>query len=171
MKNKSVQNCRFVHHAKFHCIVTTLNRLFKIEFERGGDWKRALLKYICSTRIASNTVSKITLKEVQFAGWFSIIFSNLKVRIDFYLSFSIFTCLFTYYYVLRMRICTHKLCFIVSLILPSWDCFYGKVFREKEPSEVPLQRIKVGKGNRIINGVDANITKHPWAAYIKIKPT
>ena len=36
MKNKSVQNCRFVHHAKFHCIVTTLNRLFKIEFERGG---------------------------------------------------------------------------------------------------------------------------------------
>ena len=36
MKNKSFQNCRFVHHAKFHCIVTTLNRLFKIEFERGG---------------------------------------------------------------------------------------------------------------------------------------
>ena len=36
MKNKSVQNCRFVHHAKFHCIMTTLNRLFKIEFERGG---------------------------------------------------------------------------------------------------------------------------------------
>ena len=26
MKNKSVQNCRFVHHAKFHCIMTTLNR-------------------------------------------------------------------------------------------------------------------------------------------------
>ena len=36
MKNKFVQNCRFVHHAKFHCIMTTLNRLFKIEFERGG---------------------------------------------------------------------------------------------------------------------------------------
>ena len=37
MENKSVQNCRFVHHAKFHCIVTTLHRLFKIEFERGGE--------------------------------------------------------------------------------------------------------------------------------------
>ena len=43
MKNKSVQNCRFNHRAKFHCIMTTLNRLFKIEFERGGgNWKRAL---------------------------------------------------------------------------------------------------------------------------------
>ena len=42
MKNKSVQNCRFVHHAKFHCIMTTLNELFKIEFERwGGERKRA----------------------------------------------------------------------------------------------------------------------------------
>ena len=36
MKNKSVQNCRFVDHAKFDCIMTTLNRLFKIELERGG---------------------------------------------------------------------------------------------------------------------------------------
>ena len=36
MKNKSVQNCRFVHHAKFRCIMTTLNKLFKIEFERRG---------------------------------------------------------------------------------------------------------------------------------------
>ena len=42
MTNKSVQNCRFVHHAKFHCIMTMLNRLFSIETERGGgDWKRA----------------------------------------------------------------------------------------------------------------------------------
>ena len=30
MKNKSVYSCRFVHHAKFHCIMTTLNKLFKI---------------------------------------------------------------------------------------------------------------------------------------------
>ena len=36
MKNKSVRNCRFVHHAKFHGIMTTLNRLFKIEFEKRG---------------------------------------------------------------------------------------------------------------------------------------
>ena len=38
MKNKSVHSCRFVHHAKFHCIMTTFNKLFKIEFER-GNWK------------------------------------------------------------------------------------------------------------------------------------
>ena len=35
MKNKSVQNCQFIHHAKLHCIMTSLNRLFKTEFERG----------------------------------------------------------------------------------------------------------------------------------------
>ena len=35
MKNKSVHSCRFVHHAKFHCIMTTLIKLFKNEFERG----------------------------------------------------------------------------------------------------------------------------------------
>ena len=40
MKNKSVQNCRFVHHAKNHCIVITLIRPFKIEFERGGGGGR-----------------------------------------------------------------------------------------------------------------------------------
>ena len=36
MKNKSVQNCRFVHHAKFHCIMTTLNKLFKFRRKGGG---------------------------------------------------------------------------------------------------------------------------------------
>ena len=46
MKIKSVQNCRFVHHAKFHCIMTMLNRLFSIEFER-GDWKRAQVSAKC----------------------------------------------------------------------------------------------------------------------------
>ena len=40
MKNKSV-NCQFVHHAKFHCIMTTLNKVFKNEFEKVGNWKRA----------------------------------------------------------------------------------------------------------------------------------
>ena len=35
MKNKSVQSCQFVHHAKFHCIMTTLNKLFENHFERG----------------------------------------------------------------------------------------------------------------------------------------
>ena len=37
MKNKSVHSCRFVHHAKFHCIMTTLNKLFKIKFEGGEE--------------------------------------------------------------------------------------------------------------------------------------
>ena len=45
MKKKSVQNCRFVHHAKLHCIVATLNRLFKIEFERGGTGKEPHFYY------------------------------------------------------------------------------------------------------------------------------
>ena len=36
MKNKSVQMCQCVHHVKFRCIMTTLNKLFKIEFERWG---------------------------------------------------------------------------------------------------------------------------------------
>ena len=40
MKNKAVYSCLFVHHAKFHCIMTSLNKPFKIEFE-GGKWKRA----------------------------------------------------------------------------------------------------------------------------------
>ena len=35
MRNKSVHSCRFIYHAQFHCIMTRLNRLFKIEFERG----------------------------------------------------------------------------------------------------------------------------------------
>ena len=35
MKNKSVHSCRFVHRF-VHCIMTTLNRLFKSEHERGG---------------------------------------------------------------------------------------------------------------------------------------
>ena len=29
----------FVHHAKFHCIMTRLNKLFKVEFERGEPEK------------------------------------------------------------------------------------------------------------------------------------
>ena len=42
MKNKSVHSCRFVHHAKLHCIMTTLNRLFKIEIQRGGELEKSL---------------------------------------------------------------------------------------------------------------------------------
>ena len=39
-EKKSAHSCRFVHHAKFYCILTTLINVFKIEFERRG-WKRA----------------------------------------------------------------------------------------------------------------------------------
>ena len=35
MKKKIVHNCRFVHHAKFHCIMTMLYKLIKIDFDRG----------------------------------------------------------------------------------------------------------------------------------------
>ena len=35
MKNKFVHNCRFIHHAKFHCNITMLFKVFKIDFERG----------------------------------------------------------------------------------------------------------------------------------------
>ena len=44
MKNKYVQNCQFVNHAKFHCITTMLNRLFSIEFERGETGKEPKAK-------------------------------------------------------------------------------------------------------------------------------
>ena len=35
MKSKSIHSCRFLLLAKFHCIMTTLNKLIEIEFERG----------------------------------------------------------------------------------------------------------------------------------------
>ena len=48
MKNKSVHCCRFVHHAKFHCIMTSLNKLFKIELKGGGLEKSPKLFKNCS---------------------------------------------------------------------------------------------------------------------------
>ena len=48
MKNKSVHSCRFVHHAKFHCIMTTLNKLFKIKFEGVETGKEPVLRVITS---------------------------------------------------------------------------------------------------------------------------
>ena len=40
MKNKSVQNCGFVHHAKFNSIMTKFNSFFNIEFE-GGELEQS----------------------------------------------------------------------------------------------------------------------------------
>ena len=42
-EEQSVHSCRFVHHAKLHRIMTTLNRLFKIEIQRGGTGKKPYL--------------------------------------------------------------------------------------------------------------------------------
>ena len=39
MKNKYVHSCRFAYLAKIHCIMTTLNGLLKIEFEKGENEK------------------------------------------------------------------------------------------------------------------------------------
>ena len=56
MKSKSVHSCRFVQHAKIHCIMTTLNKLFKIEFERGEleksqifvpSFEKIVTEYLC----------------------------------------------------------------------------------------------------------------------------
>ena len=65
MKNKSVQNCRFVHHAQLHCIVTTLNRLFKIEFER-RDWKRTVFS-TWQTSLHYDNV-KLSFSKIIFRG-------------------------------------------------------------------------------------------------------
>ena len=44
MKVQCVQSCRLVHHAKFHIIMTTLNKLFKMELERGETVKEPNLQ-------------------------------------------------------------------------------------------------------------------------------
>ena len=64
MKNKSVQNCGFVHHAKFHCIMTTLNKLFKIEFERGGTGKEpgCVINHIKALSVVIRTIFKNSQK-------------------------------------------------------------------------------------------------------------
>ena len=48
MKNKSVHSCRFVHHAKYHCLMTTLIKLFEIEFEKGGELEKSQQKLAAS---------------------------------------------------------------------------------------------------------------------------
>ena len=50
-EKQSVHNCQFVHHANFHCIMTTLNKVFKNAFEGGGGGggleKSRRNKYVC----------------------------------------------------------------------------------------------------------------------------
>ena len=59
MKNKSVHSCRFVHHAKFHCIMTTVNKLFKIEFERGETGKKPKISNVLFSIFQIKTRARI----------------------------------------------------------------------------------------------------------------
>ena len=75
MKNKSVHSCRFFHHAKFHCIITTLNKLFKVEFESGQLEKSQKILKVPSNR--NLIVSGLILESSGFeflliAVWFLI---------------------------------------------------------------------------------------------------
>ena len=84
MKNKSVHSCRFVHHAKLHCLMTTLSNLFKIEFER-GNWKRALVSSGCN--FAERCKKKIVFtKKIVFPGAFeqkqSVVLKNIWIIND-----------------------------------------------------------------------------------------
>ena len=58
MKYKSVHSCRFVHHVKLHCIMTTLNKLFETEFER-GELEKGQNQFIPVLRIKYKLDSKL----------------------------------------------------------------------------------------------------------------
>ena len=70
MKNKSVHNCRFFHHAKFDCIMERLNKLFKVEFER-GELEKSPTFLIVLDRL------KINLKSIQF---YPKLFLSVRVK-------------------------------------------------------------------------------------------
>ena len=57
MKNKSVHSCQFFPHAKIHCIMATLNKLFKNEFESAETEKepRNLARY-CDSITRSRSI-------------------------------------------------------------------------------------------------------------------
>ena len=98
MKNKSVHSCRSVHHAKFHCIMTTLNKLFKIKFKR-GDWKRAGFYTIgqLSSDLFGKICGQFTLN-VFFSFshiWISLLKNYLGVSP--FPTFSFLSCLACYY--------------------------------------------------------------------------
>ena len=48
MKNKCAHNYWCVRHAKFHCIMSTLNKLFTNKFERGKTGKEPKSRVIIS---------------------------------------------------------------------------------------------------------------------------
>ena len=83
MKNKSVHSCRFVHQATFHCIMTTLNKLFKFEFERvGGTGKE--LQGLSKNKAVINKHLKFKKRAFQIClfdiNMFKIMPQNFKQR-------------------------------------------------------------------------------------------
>ena len=54
MKIKSAHSCRFVHPAKFRCIMNTINNFLKIVFERGGNCLRAKKLTVLIEKIAGS---------------------------------------------------------------------------------------------------------------------
>ena len=67
MKNKSVNSCRFVHHPKFHCIMTTLNKLFLCR------------QYLLSLRESSRSLASLGLNfpKVPKNAFFALVFQNI----------------------------------------------------------------------------------------------
>ena len=90
MKNKSVHSCRFVNHDNVHWNMTTLNKLFKIEFER-GDWKRA--KKMQRTVPFNECVEKA----------YDTVFSYVK-------------CIFIYLFIVYIKIILKVCCFSKSVL-------------------------------------------------------
>ena len=73
-KGKRAQLC-FNYHAKFHCFMTTLNRLFKIEIQRRGDWKRADNAY-------ENHSEELFKNNVVHLGWSFGVVNSLFEKAD-----------------------------------------------------------------------------------------
>ena len=73
MKNKSVQNRRFVHHAKYPYNMTMLNKFFKIEFEKffgGGGLEKShffLSNSLCVDFAKQNAVSNTIESFTEFS--------------------------------------------------------------------------------------------------------
>ena len=81
----SVPSCQFFPHAKIHCIMATLNKLFKIEFESAETEKepRKLARFAIrhSFKINSVIVPTFDTKVTEYlcSGW--VFFSSDKFRL------------------------------------------------------------------------------------------
>ena len=64
MKNKSVHSRRFVHHAKFHCIMTTLNTLSKLNLKGVETSSKLLLITISDVRALGKMALFVTSRRL-----------------------------------------------------------------------------------------------------------